>query len=214
MTDSTQPRETEEKSSELSLFRKFQETEIGHFLSSNIVANVATLLALLWAVNSLSETNKLQRQLVEDQSVVQKQIAANEVWTNYIEWSFANPQYALSKFDVDGSKSPTNEKYVWFMERLLSAAEQILNAYPNDIQWRDTFVYEFQLHQNYFLSDYFLSRNTENGATLMSFFCTYDPPVRLAVYNAFSGNPSLRPKMDKAKTECAEDLARGGQPNA
>lgn len=183
-------------------------------VATSAFANFVTTGALILAAVSFVIAHGLQQRLNAEQLALQRQIAANEVWTNYIEWSFNNAELTLGGLEVKSDGTASSEKYIWFMERLLSASEEILNAYPDDVQWIETFVYEYQIHEDYFLSDYFLARKTQNGVELLSFFCTYDPPVRAAIQRAFSGRPDQAARVQRAVRECNQDLQERGQPNA
>ena len=173
---------------------------------------LATLVGVIFGAWSLwqsaGEAASQSRQFEEDQKL-QREFTSYQTWEKKFEFSMQYPDLSAAKEGVAIISGEPTEPYMWFVERILISAEQILRAEPSDVQWRHSIMWEVRSHSGYILSDDFLLE--EEG--LLSSYCTYETGLRAVIRQSFS-NVEASERLKKAEDSCLANLARLGSPNA
>ena len=134
------------------------------------------------------QTNQFRDQVSLTREVAQYQ--AWRVWMDKIdekpEWSFGIDFGKLSRAD--------QIKYIWYVERLLFAGEEILWYTPKDYQWESTVKFQLSYHKSYLESSEFVEES----------FCDYTSPIRKIIVQVSSA-ARLKNKS------CAKDYRLAGR---
>lgn len=93
----------------------------------------------------------------------QKSKQAFDAYDTYLKDCFAYPRLANGQLVEQNFQIPQHYrdgkddfyKYEWFVARLMSAAEQILDVVPNDDEWREAIKSQVKKHSVYIESRYF-----------------------------------------------------------
>lgn len=160
------------------------------------LAYFATALTALFAAAALIFTALQLRTTAEQgrqQALLEREIAANASWERYMELASEHPDFAAGlPYATLDLKQKT--AYLWFVERMLFAGEQILTFDPNDKQWKLAIEIEARIHQSYLESHDFLSES----------ICSYTIALRRTLVAAFAKtNTSLSQKMAQRDRQCA-----------
>ena len=140
------------------------------------ISHVAQAIAVVVAVIAFTFSLTGAR----SQEKYEKEASAYKTWEEYFSYQIKNPDLASSKsaFLEDGKLNP---KYIWFVERMVIAAEQVMRAAPDDVQWKDSIRFELKTHYKYILSGFFL----DSDGPRMSSFCTYGKDLRNLIVSNF-----------------------------
>lgn len=174
--------------------------------------HIATLVGVgigAWSLRLTALESRDQSKQFAEQQRLQREFTAYETWEKFFEFSMQYPDLSSAKEGVAMINGVPSEQYVWFVERILIAGEQVLRAEPNDVQWRQSIAWEIRSHPGYILSDEFLG--TEPG--LISSYCTYETGLRQLIRSAFSDSKAVNLLQD-AEAKCKSELDRLGSPNA
>ena len=163
------------------------------------IANLATALGALLAFLALAfgaYQLKLSADQNLEQSLLQREMAANASWERYMELASARPLDAVGR-DFPSLSPVEQTSYFWFVERMLFAGEQILGFDPHDPQWRLTIAIEARQHASYLGSPQFLDES----------LCTFTVRLRQTLIEAFSAtNRALASQLRARHNRC---LAEG-----
>ena len=121
-------------------------------------AHLATIAGIFFGVGALwvaANQAREQADQFRDQVALSREIASNASWEGYMELAFANPAMARG-LKLDSLSPDDQERYKWFVEKMLFSGEQILWYTPGDYQWRSTIKTEVSRHISYFESPEFL----------------------------------------------------------
>lgn len=160
-----------------------------HF--ATIFAGVAAAIALLfgaWQLRGSAQSDASRAHL-------EREMAANGSWERFMELSSEKPKFAAGfgkeeyqKIDVDQRNS-----YIWFVERMLFASEQILSYDPSDAEWQLAIQEQARVHASYIQSNEFLDNS----------ICSYTAQLRNVVANAFKDSSPLDyAKLHRRDDEC------------
>lgn len=158
------------------------------------MAHFATALTALFAALALAfAAYQLRTSTTQgrEQALLQREIAANGSWERYMEMASSRPQFAAG---LDYTSLPAEQKtaYLWFVERMLFAGEQILGFDPNDAQWKLTIQIETRVHRSYLASDDFISES----------FCAYTVNLRTTLIEAFPRADPLAAQLRLRHAQC------------
>ena len=139
---------------------------------SHVAQAIAVVVAVIAFTFSLIGSNSQEK--------YEKEAAAYKTWEEYFSYQIENPDLASSRsaYLEDGKLNP---KYIWFVERMVIASEQVMRASPDDVQWQDSIRFELKSHYRYILSSFFL----DSDGPRMSSFCTYGKNLRNLILNTF-----------------------------
>jgi hypothetical protein len=72
---------------------------------------------------------------------------ARQIYLAYTDLNFRHPEYALPDLDKLKSGDPAVfERYKTFVSYLLYACDEVMNAFPNEPEWRKSCAYEIRAH--------------------------------------------------------------------
>jgi hypothetical protein len=114
---------------------------------ADLIVAVATVVAVLiaaWELRASAQTSG--------------QTHAREAWLRYLELGLANPQFGTTKFALKhlkinsvevmwGLGSADSERYWWFLDIMMEAAESLVNYFPEK-EWQNTIKYNLLLHRD------------------------------------------------------------------
>lgn len=159
--------------------------------AATIVAAILALLAVAFTAYQLAVTAEQGRQ----QALLEREIAANGSWERYMELASQHPQFAAG---LEFASLTTERKtaYLWFVERMLFAGEQVLGIDPSDRQWQLAIETEARIHRSYLASQEFLQES----------ICSYTRALRQTLVRAFSNtDPRLSRLLAQRDTQCTAE---------
>lgn len=159
---------------------------------ANILAVVVALVTLGFGAYQLRQAARTN----DSQFALQREIAANESWSRFMELSMEHPEFtsAQSSYVVDTSSFSEQDKriYPWFVQYALFSGEQVLSFAANDPEWNYTIEAEAVRHKAYIESPQFLE----------SELCSYSADLRRLVSR-------ISDKVAAANAGCAGKLGMG-----
>jgi hypothetical protein len=116
---------------------------------AQIAANIATTVGVVGVFIAYRQFREGARG--------QRQAMAISAWQQYLELALEHPELSLPssrkvEFAFD---SEEYNRYRWFVASMLFAAEQVLDAHPDDSAWRTTIKTQLMHHQVYVCRDGF-----------------------------------------------------------
>jgi hypothetical protein len=142
-------------------------TPIRNILSTEWLRNLITIIAVGVAAFSLMTQARLQ-----------KRTAAYQSWDKLAEVSIQNPDFAEANIKFVNGDTENERKYIWYMERLLIAGEQIMISESNSLQWKSALIPEIAKHSAYLFHVRFLGSRDRPRSVANSTYCTYVPAFR------------------------------------
>ena len=117
----------------------------------DIVSPLATLISALGGFGGVIFTLVYNRKSQDRQR-------AFDAYNAYLKECFDHPDLATGRIDIpekygDGTKRFF--QYEWFVARLLSAAEQILDIAGDDVEWKKTIKVQLEKHAAYLSCRFF-----------------------------------------------------------
>jgi len=76
---------------------------------------------------------------------------ANSIYQQYLSMCMANVELASGDYQSTSCNDPKYAQYTWFFSSMLFAFEQILEANPNDEQWKDTIRSQLKIHKTHLM---------------------------------------------------------------
>jgi hypothetical protein len=111
---------------------------------------VSAVVAVIGAIVAIAAAGIALWQVKAARSL-QRETLARQMYTQYLELCFENPEYA----SADHKATANTEKYEWFISVMLNAAEGISMFVPNDDEWRQTLKDQIGYHSDFIGSDAF-----------------------------------------------------------
>jgi hypothetical protein len=115
------------------------------------IAHIATVAGVAFGAYQLMLSAHESR----DAARLQHEIAANQSWERYMALSLEHPDF-VNGAKFESLKPEERASYIFYVQYLLFASEQVLEYSKNDREWNFSIVYEARRHLPYLSSKKFL----------------------------------------------------------
>jgi hypothetical protein len=116
---------------------------------TQLFANIASILSLIGVIVAY-------RQFRAGASA-QNRTTAVTAWSEYLRLALQHPELARPAdwLTGQGISSPQFGQYRWFVAAMMFAAEQVLEAHPDDRAWMDVVEAQLRYHKGFLHTSYF-----------------------------------------------------------
>ncbi|TMP80576.1 hypothetical protein CWB73_11125 [Pseudoalteromonas phenolica] len=125
------------------------ETGWAALLSADLWSKWAGIATALIAFIALRIARK-QLKTAREES---KRALAHSAYNDYLTLCFEN-----TKFSYGNEKGECQSEYKWFVSKMLFAFEQIIEVYPDDIEWKTAIKNQLKMHSPHLTNSNSVSR--------------------------------------------------------